>query len=155
MFSGDAQVDNIIDQQPSPGTKVAAGSAVNVAVARAARLSDFRIGIYYVEDDLASKTLADRLRTLIRKAGSEAVPSPRPREFFTGRRLPTRHEIRYSSPAERQLADELQKLSQQAGDIPPLAPRLVRNSSEGFISVFLMPEGEREPREQQQLQKRN
>src|SRR5688572_32832934 len=85
MFSGDAQVDNIIDQQPSPGTKVAAGSAVNVAVARAARLSDFRIGIYYVQDDPASKMLADRLRTLLRKAGSEAVLSPRPREFFTGR----------------------------------------------------------------------
>jgi hypothetical protein len=31
----------------------------------------------------------------------------------------------------------------------------VRNSSEGFISVFLMPEREKEPPKQQQLQKRN
>jgi MinD-like ATPase involved in chromosome partitioning or flagellar assembly len=153
-YVADATVDTVIGQNPPPGTKIPAGSAVSVDVARAARLTDFRIGIYYVDTDPVSKALADRLRTLLRKAGGDAMPSARPAEFFSGRRQPARNEIRYSSEAELQAANELQRLMEKGGDFPALAPRPVRNSSEEFISVFLLPEGDLRQPQQQQLQKK-
>jgi hypothetical protein len=153
-YVADATVDTVIGQNPPPGTKIPAGSAVSVDVARAARLTDFRVGIYYVETDAASKALADRLRTLLRKTGGDAMPSPRPAEFFSGRRQPTRNEIRYSSDAELQAASELQRLMEKGGDFPALAPRPVRNSSEDFISVFLLPEGDATQAQQRKLQKK-
>jgi MinD-like ATPase involved in chromosome partitioning or flagellar assembly len=138
-YVADAKVDTIIIQQPVAGTRVAAGSPVDVVVARSAQLSDFRVGIYFLDSDPGSKALAERLRLLVRKAGSEAEPAPRPTEFFTGRRQPKQNEIRYGAEGERLAAEQLQRLLQQSGEFPPFVPLLVRNSSEGFISVFILP----------------
>jgi hypothetical protein len=139
-YVADAKIDTIIAQDPAPGSRLAAGAAVNVTVARAAQLSDFKVGIYYVDVDGASKALANRLRTVVRKAGSEADLLARPRDFFVGRLMPTRNEIRYGAEPEAAAARELQLLLEKAGDFPPFARRVVRNSSERFISVFILPD---------------
>jgi Mrp family chromosome partitioning ATPase len=137
-FVPDAKVDTIIAQKPEPGTRVAASTPVDVVVARAPRLSDVQIGIYYLDADEGSKALASRLTAFLRRAGNKASPEARPAQFFTGRRAPAGHEIRYGSPAERQMADELRRLL-QTSDFPPFVPTLVRNASEGFISLFIPP----------------
>ena len=63
--------------------------------------------------------------------------APRPAEFFTGGRRPTGHYIRYSSPAEEQIASQLQNLLRSAGSFPPFALTPVRLQTERSISVFL------------------
>lgn len=135
----DGRFDTIISQQPEPGTRIAAGTAVDVVVARAAQLSDVQIGIYYLDSDVEAKALAARLTAFLRRAGNRTSPEARPAEFFTGRRTPAGHEIRYGSDTERRLADELQRLLKRESDFPNFVPRLVKSKSTGFISLFIPP----------------
>jgi hypothetical protein len=136
----DARILNrIVSQQPAPGTNIPAGSAIDVVVSRAAQLSDFRVGVYYLQGDKASAALADNLRALVRKSGSDAQALPRPAQFFTGAREARQYEIRYGSPAERLAGQQLLALLNKTGGMPPFSLAASRMKSEGFISVFLAP----------------
>jgi Mrp family chromosome partitioning ATPase len=138
-YVADAKVDTIIAQDPAAGTNLASGAAVNVTVARAAQLSDFKIGIYYVENT-PSKDVADRVRSVVRRAGAEADVLPRPASFFVGRLAATRNEIRYGVAEEAVIARDLQTLLEKTGNLPRFAARSVRTESRRFISVFILPE---------------
>ena len=135
-----APIGTVVDQKPGAGSKLAAGSGVNVIVAREPKLTDYRVGIYFPEGDVATKPLADRIRDVVRKAGSQVDLFPRPAEFFTGRLKPRTNEIRYNSDAEKQAALELQRLLQGAGFALPFEPTYVNLRTEGFLSVFLPPQ---------------
>lgn len=136
----DGKVDTVFAPVPPPGARLAFGAAVSVTVARAAPLSDFKVGIYHVENDAKSKATAERIRGVVRRAGSEADLLPRPPEFFVGRLAATRNEIRYGEAQELGAARELQSLLEKADDLSPFAPRVVRTRSQQFISVFILPE---------------
>jgi MinD-like ATPase involved in chromosome partitioning or flagellar assembly len=136
-YVSDAPIGTVISQTPSAGTRVGAGTAVNVVVARTPQLNDFRIGVYFVEASSPSKTLADRVVAFILKSGGNSTPSPQKAGYFTGSRRPAQHEIRYGTPAEKQVADDLQRSLSEAGGFPPFMPRRVQQRSEGFISVFI------------------
>jgi cellulose biosynthesis protein BcsQ len=136
-YVSDARLGAVITQAPSAGTQVASGSQVDVVVARAAQLNDFRFGIYFVDSSDDSKKLAERVRVFLRQAGSDGTLLPRPEQYFVGRVKPKGHEIRYSSPTERQIAEQLQHLLQTSGGFPAFTPTSVKQRPEGFISIFL------------------
>ena len=48
-----------------------------------------------------------------------------------------RHEIRYSTPVERRMAEQLVQRLQRADQFPPFTLRQVALRSEGFISIVL------------------
>jgi MinD-like ATPase involved in chromosome partitioning or flagellar assembly len=136
-YVSDTRPGTVITQTPAPGIRAAAGTPVDVVVARAAQISDFRVGIYFDEGSDDSRKLADRLRLFLKQAGSESTLVPRSAEFFTGRLQPKGNEIRYSSPTEKTVADQLDHLLQTSGQFPPFTPMPVRQRSEGTIAVFL------------------
>jgi hypothetical protein len=129
----------IITQQPLPGATVAAGTEVDVVVSREAQLSDFRVGIYFVESSGEAEKAAGQVRDLVRKSGGEAVLSPRPEQFFTGAYKPKQPlEIRYGSEPERLAGQELQRLLKSAGGFSNVELTPVRMTTEGFLSVFIL-----------------
>lgn len=136
----DARLGTVITQTPTAGTQVSTGGAVDVVVARAGQLSDFRFGIYFVDTNDESHKLAERVRDFLRRAGSEGTLSPHPQEYFVGRFKPKGNEIRYGSAAEKQIGDQLQHLLQRAGGFPPFTPTPVKQRSAGFLSIFLADE---------------
>jgi len=137
-YVSDAKVATVLTQSPSPGTVVAAGTAIDIVVSRPAQLSDFRIGVYFLDGDKDSKALAEALRGLVRKTGHDAALQPRPETFFVGSYQAKRHEIRFGSDAEKVAAGELQLLLEKDGGFPRFALVPTRRASEGFISVFLL-----------------
>jgi Novel STAND NTPase 1/PASTA domain len=134
------KLGTVVAQQPSPGTRIPDGSTVDVVVSRAAQLRDFRIGILFVDGDAAARTLADRVRDVVKKTGTDVQLLARPAPYFSGGKQATQYEIRYSTPAERLAAQELQALLRKADAIPPFALTPIRQLSEGSISVFLPPQ---------------
>jgi Novel STAND NTPase 1/PASTA domain len=136
-YVSDARLDTVITQIPAAGTPARADGSVDVVVARAPKLSDFRIEVYFVEGNLGLQKLAERLRVVMRQAGAECILYPRSEQFFAGRLRPKRHEIRYSSIGDRQAILELQRLLNDSGDFPAFAPTPVRQQSEGVIAIVL------------------
>lgn len=135
-YVADAKEGAIISQYPAPAAKVAAGTQVNVVVARGAQLSDFRLGLYFPQDNAQADSLAARVRTLILKSGAQVQRAPRPESYFTKLQATT-NQIRYSAESERGAANELQQLLKEAGGFPTFELVKVRQPSEGFLSVFL------------------
>jgi hypothetical protein len=136
-YVSDTRPGTVITQTPAPGIRAAAGTPVDVVVARAAQISDFRVGIYFVDKSDDSRKLADRLRLFLKQAGGESTLVPRPAEFFTGRFQPKGNEIRYSSPTEKTAAAQLELLLHVSGQFPPFTLMPVKQRSEGSIAVFL------------------
>ena len=135
----DAREGTIISQAPAPATKVAAGTQVNVVVARSAQLSDFRLGLYFPENNAQADSVAARVRTLVLKSGAQVQRAPRPESYFTTLRpQATTNQIRYSAESERRAANDLQQLLKEAGGFPTFELVKVAQASEGFISVFVV-----------------
>ena len=113
-----------------------AGAAIDVAVSRAAQLSDFRVGVYFLDSDESGRGIAEKIRAAVREAGTDAQLLARPPEYFTGAYLPKQYEIRFNTAGERLAAEELQKRL-KAGGLPPFVLTSSRRRTDGFISVFL------------------
>jgi hypothetical protein len=112
---------------------------VNVVVARGAQLSDFRLGLYFLQDNAQIDNLAVRMRTLALKSGAQVQRAPRPESYFADiRPQATTNQIRYSAESERRAANELLQLLKEAGGFPAFELVKVSQPSEGFISVFLV-----------------
>lgn len=138
-FVPGATIGRVFEQSPPAGTTIPAGTAVNVVIARDAQLSDFQVGVYYIDDQGETARLAGRIVALIRQAGGDAVFSPQGREFFTDREV-THHEIRYEPETETRVMQQLLDLL-ATEDFPELKRKPIRSRTENFISVFLAPPG--------------
>ena len=135
----DAKIDTIVTQQPLPGTKVAAGTQVDVVVSRMPQLRDIRIAIYFDGSYEGSKRLASTVKSVIDSGGGDAVLTPRAGNYLEQLQPTARNEIRYgpSMPGIQGIARDVERLLKSKGLSDFEVTRTA--SKEDILSVVIFP----------------
>jgi hypothetical protein len=128
-----APLGHVSSQKPDAGAIVGPGTPIDLTVTREPQLNEVQIAIYYLAKDAM---LATAIRDFLVSRRMRAVLRERDMDFFT-KRIPARtNQIRYSRTSEGKLQDELSKLLIE-GKFGKFQPAPTRNTTDGFISIFL------------------
>jgi hypothetical protein len=130
-----ATVGQVASQKPDGGVVVAPGTPVDLVVARSPKLNEVQIGIYYLAPEGRSATA---INDYLKRRSFQSTLFLREMEFFDRRGVPKNNEIRYSAVSEITLKDELSLLLKEGG-FGEFRATTTRNSTDGFISLFLAP----------------